>query len=94
MSSFEDTGLDGAGEELKQHVWNAARDTISAWTGACFTEVTLYRWAPSVTTRFSGVLGSNFYRINELHSGFVVRQAKSWRNAVFMGSECIQQAPF
>jgi hypothetical protein len=33
MLSIEDRSLDGGGYVLKQMIWNAARDTISAWTG-------------------------------------------------------------
>ena len=38
MTSVEDPELKGGGYILKQHVWNAARDTISEWTGVycCF----------------------------------------------------------
>jgi prolyl 4-hydroxylase len=40
--SVEDTSLKGGGSVLKQHIWNAARDTISAWTGQQLAECSLY----------------------------------------------------
>lgn len=40
--SVEDTSLEGGGFVLKQHIWNAARDTISAWTGQQLAECSLY----------------------------------------------------
>jgi prolyl 4-hydroxylase len=38
----EDTTLKGGGYVLKQHIWNAARDTISEWTGQQLAECSLY----------------------------------------------------
>ena len=34
--------MKGGGYALKQHIWNAARDTISAWTGQQLAECSLY----------------------------------------------------
>jgi len=42
MVSVEDTSLEGAGYVLKQHIWNAARDTIEEWTGQRLAECSLY----------------------------------------------------
>lgn len=42
MLSVEDTELIGGGHELKQHIWNAARDTIEEWTGHKQAECSLY----------------------------------------------------
>ena len=42
MVSVDDTSLEGAGTILKQHIWNAARDTISEWTGQQLAECGLY----------------------------------------------------
>ena len=42
MVSVEDTSLEGGGFVLKQHIWNAARDTISEWTGQQLAECSLY----------------------------------------------------
>lgn len=42
MVSVEDAGLRGGGSRLKQKIWNAARDTISEWTGQELTECSLY----------------------------------------------------
>ena len=42
MLSVEDTKLIGGGYVLKQHIWNAARDTIEAWTGHKQAECSLY----------------------------------------------------
>mmetsp|Transcript_26214 Transcript_26214/g.46232 ORF Transcript_26214/g.46232 Transcript_26214/m.46232 type:complete len:441 (-) Transcript_26214:94-1416(-) len=42
MVSIDDTSLDGGGYALKQMVWNAARDTISEWTGQQLAECSLY----------------------------------------------------
>jgi prolyl 4-hydroxylase len=42
MVSVEDTGLRGGGNALKQAVWDAARDTISEWTGQELTQCSLY----------------------------------------------------
>merc|ERR1711988_2079209 len=40
--SVEDTSLIGGGYVLKQHIWNAARDTIEEWTGYRQAECSLY----------------------------------------------------
>jgi hypothetical protein len=40
--SVEDPSLDGGGHVLKQKIWNAARDTISEWTGQQLAECSLY----------------------------------------------------
>ena len=42
MVSVEDQSLEGGGYVLKQHIWNAARDTISEWTGQQLAECSLY----------------------------------------------------
>ena len=42
MISVEDPSMEGGGYILKQHIWNAARDTISAWTGQQLAECSLY----------------------------------------------------
>jgi hypothetical protein len=42
MLSVENAELDGAGYVLKQHIWNAARDTIEEWTGYKQAECSLY----------------------------------------------------
>lgn len=42
MVSVEDSKLRGGGRGLKQHIWNAARDTIQEWTGEELTECSLY----------------------------------------------------
>ena len=42
MVSIEDSRLEGGGYVLKQHVWNAARDTIQEWTGQKLVECSLY----------------------------------------------------
>lgn len=42
MLSVEDEKLEGGGYVLKQHIWNAARDTISDWTGQQLAECSLY----------------------------------------------------
>ena len=42
MVSIEDNNLEGSGYVLKQHIWNAARDTISEWTGQRLVECSLY----------------------------------------------------
>lgn len=34
--------LPGGGEELQQHIWDAARDTIAEWTGHELVETSLY----------------------------------------------------
>jgi len=40
--SVEDSGLRGGGYALKKKIWDAARDTIQAWTGEELTECSLY----------------------------------------------------
>jgi len=42
LLSVENAELDGAGYVLKQHIWNAARDTIEEWTGHKQAECSLY----------------------------------------------------
>lgn len=42
MVSVEDTGLRGGGYSLKKAIWDAARETISGWTGQELTECSLY----------------------------------------------------
>lgn len=42
MLGVENVRLEGAGYVLKQHIWNAARDTIEAWTGHRLAECSLY----------------------------------------------------
>jgi len=42
MVSVEDESLQGGGYVLKQHIWNAARDTIEQWTGHKQAECSLY----------------------------------------------------
>jgi prolyl 4-hydroxylase len=42
MLSVEDANLNGGGYVLKQHIWNAARDTIEEWTGHKQAECSLY----------------------------------------------------
>ena len=42
MVSVEDDSLFGGGTVLKQHIWNAARDTISEWTGQQLVQCSLY----------------------------------------------------
>ena len=42
MLSVEDRTLKGGGYILKQRIWNAARDTISEWTGQQLAECSLY----------------------------------------------------
>jgi prolyl 4-hydroxylase len=42
MVSVEDTTFEGAGYVLKQHIWNAARDTLEEWTGYRQAECSLY----------------------------------------------------
>ena len=39
---MEDSGLRGGGFALKKKIWDAARDTIQAWTGEELTECSLY----------------------------------------------------
>lgn len=40
--SVEDVSMKGGGNELKQQIWNAARDTIQEWTGQRLAECSLY----------------------------------------------------
>lgn len=42
FASIEDASLEGGGYVLKQKIWNAARDTISQWTGQQLAECSLY----------------------------------------------------
>lgn len=42
MLSVEDEALVGGGAALKQHIWDAARDTIQEWTGHKQAECSLY----------------------------------------------------
>jgi hypothetical protein len=42
MVSVEDKSFKGGGFVLKQNIWNAARDTISEWTGQQLAECSLY----------------------------------------------------
>lgn len=42
MASIENESMDGGGYALKQMIWNAARDTISEWTGQQLAECSLY----------------------------------------------------
>lgn len=42
MVSVEDTSLRGGGIVLKQHIWDAARETIEEWTGEELTQCSLY----------------------------------------------------
>jgi prolyl 4-hydroxylase len=42
MVNVEDTKLRGAGSNLKQHVWDAAKTVISEWTGEELTECSMY----------------------------------------------------
>ena len=42
MVSVENAALEGGGYVLKQHIWNAARDTIEEWTGYKQAECSLY----------------------------------------------------
>lgn len=42
MLSVEDSSFEGGGYALKQKLWNAARDTISEWTGQQLAECSLY----------------------------------------------------
>ena len=46
MVSVEDTGLRGGGFTLKQHIWDAARDTIQEWTGQELTQVRSIKGIP------------------------------------------------
>jgi len=42
MVSVEDSGLRGGGHRLKQKIWDAAKNTISEWTGHELTQCSLY----------------------------------------------------
>lgn len=42
FTSVDDASLKGGGYVLKQKIWNAARDTISEWTGQQLAECSLY----------------------------------------------------
>ena len=42
MVSVEDRALRGGGARLKQAIWDAARETLSAWTGQELTQCSLY----------------------------------------------------
>jgi len=42
LLSVEDPTYEGGGRVLKQHIWNAARDTIEEWTGYKQSECSLY----------------------------------------------------
>jgi prolyl 4-hydroxylase len=42
MVSVEDSSLRGAGQPLKESIWNAARSTIQEWTNEQLTECSLY----------------------------------------------------
>jgi hypothetical protein len=42
LVNVEDSSMKGGGYALKQHIWNAARDTISEWTGQQLAECSLY----------------------------------------------------
>ena len=42
MVSVEDSGLRGGGSALKQKIWDAAKNTISEWTGQELTQCSLY----------------------------------------------------
>jgi len=42
MVSVEDVALRGAGNNIKRHVWDAARDTIQEWTGEELTDCSMY----------------------------------------------------
>jgi len=42
MVSVEDSGLRGGGSALKQKIWDAAKSTISEWTGQEVTQCSLY----------------------------------------------------
>ena len=42
LLSVDDRKLSGAGPQLKQLIWNAARDTLEAWTGHRLAECSLY----------------------------------------------------
>lgn len=42
MLSVDDTKLKGAGDELKQQIWDAARSFLEEWTGQQLTPTSLY----------------------------------------------------
>lgn len=42
MVSVEDASLEYGGFQLKQMIWNAARDTLQEWTGQQMAECSLY----------------------------------------------------
>lgn len=42
MISVEDSSLRGGGYQLKQKIWNSARNVISEWTGEELTQCSLY----------------------------------------------------
>lgn len=42
MVSVENSALRGGGSSLKQKIWDAAKDTISEWTGQELTQCSLY----------------------------------------------------
>lgn len=42
MLSVDDTQLKGAGDELKQQIWDAARSSLEEWTGQQLTPTSLY----------------------------------------------------
>jgi prolyl 4-hydroxylase len=42
MVSVEDSSLRGGGTKLKLAIWDAARETISEWTGQELTQCSLY----------------------------------------------------
>lgn len=42
MVSVENNGLRGGGSQLKNHIWNAAKDTLQEWTNQELTQCSLY----------------------------------------------------
>ena len=42
MVNVEDSTLKHGGYVLRQHIWNAARDTLQEWTGQQLAECSLY----------------------------------------------------
>jgi prolyl 4-hydroxylase len=42
MVSVEDHGLRGGGQQLKQRIWDAAKDVLQEWTGEELTQCSLY----------------------------------------------------
>ena len=42
MVSVEDTNLKGAGQDLKQKIWDATKDTLEEWTGMELRQTSLY----------------------------------------------------